>query len=66
MYPSIENDRNIAAVRNASKKRSNKTPSADYIIENLEICLNSNNSRFFLLQLNETTTGATNPCLYAE
>ena len=46
MYPSIENDRDIAAVRNASKTRSNKAPSADYIIENLEICLNSNNSRF--------------------
>ena len=37
MYPSIDDDRVIAAVRNALEARANKTPSTDCIIEGLEI-----------------------------
>ena len=46
MYPSVGNDRGIAAVRNALKTRANKSPSTYCIIEGLEICLKCNNSRF--------------------
>ena len=46
MYPSIDNDRGIAAVRNALETRAYKSPSTDCIIEGLEICLKCNNSRF--------------------
>ena len=65
MYPSIDNDRGIAAVRNALETRVNKSPSTDCIIEGLEICLKCNNSRF-LLQLNITATGAPKSCSYAD
>ena len=69
MYPSIDNDRGIAAVRNALETRAYKSPSTHYIIESIEICLKCNNSRFGsqnLLQLNRTATGATNSCSYAD
>ena len=46
IYPSIDNDRGIAAVRNALETRAYKSPSTDCIIEGLEICLKCNNSRF--------------------
>ena len=62
MYPSIDNDRDIAAIRNALETRAYKSPSTDCIIEGLEICLKCNNSRFGsqnLLQLNGTATGVT-------
>ena len=69
MYPSIDKDRGIAAVRNALEARTNKSPSTDCITEGLEICLKCNNSRFGsqnLLQLNGTATGAPNSCSYAD
>ena len=66
MYPSIDNDRDIAVVWNTS---ANKSPSADCIIEGLEIFLKYNNSRFAsqnLLQLNGATTGASNSCSFSD
>ena len=69
MYPSIDNDRGIAAVRNALQTRAYKSPSTNCIIEGLEICLKCSNSRFGsqnLLQLNGTATGAPNSCSYAD
>ena len=36
MYPSIDNDKGITAVRNALETRVNKSPSIDCIIEGLE------------------------------
>ena len=69
MYPSIDNDRGIAAVRDALEARANKSPSTDSIIEDLEICLKCNNSKFGsqnLLQLNGTATGTPNSCSYAD
>ena len=67
MYPIIDNDRGIAAVRNALETRANKTPLTDCIIESIEICLKCINSRFGSpnrLQLNGTATCAPNSCLY--
>ena len=69
MYPSIDNDRGIAAVRNALDTRAYKSPSTDCIIEGLGICLKCNNSRFGsqnLFQLNGRATGAPNSCSYAD
>ena len=69
MYPSIDNDRGIAAVMNASETRAYKSPSTDCIIRGLEICLKCNNSRYGsqnLLQLNGTATGAPNSCSNAD
>ena len=69
MYPSIDNDRGIAAVRNALETRAYKLPSSDCIIEGLEICLKCSNSRFGsqnLLQLNGKATDAPNSCSYAD
>ena len=69
MYPSIDNDRDIAAIRNALETMAYKSPSTDCIIEFLEICLKCNNSRFVsknLFQLNGTATGAPNSCSYAD
>ena len=62
-------DRDIAVVWNASETRANKSPSTDYIIEGLEICLKPSNSRFGsqnLPQLNGAATGAPNSCSYAD
>ena len=61
MYPGIDNDRSITAVRNALETRAEKLPSTDCIIEGLEICLKCNNSRFGSqnhFQLNGTATSA--------
>ena len=61
MYPTMDNDRGIAAARNALETRANKTASTDCIKEGHEICLKCNNSRFDsqnLLQLNGTETDA--------
>ena len=69
MYPSIDNDRGIAAVKNALVTRAKKLPSTHCIIEGLEICFKCNNSRFGsqnLLQLKGTATGAPNSCFYAD
>ena len=69
MYPSIDNDRGIVAVKNALETRAYKSPSTGCIIEGLEICLKCNNPRFGsqnLLQLNGTATGAPNSCSYAD
>ena len=68
MHASIDNDRSIAAVRNALKTKENKTRQTDFIIEDIETCLNCNNSRFGsknLLQLNDVATSARNSCSYA-
>ena len=69
MYPIIDNDRGIAAVRNALETRANKSPSTDCITGGLKIFLKCNNSRFAsqnILQLNGTATGAPNSCSYAD
>ena len=69
IYPSIFNDRGIAAVRNGLETRANKSPSTDCITECLEISLKCNNFSFGsqnLLQLNGAATGEPNSCSYAD
>ena len=69
MYPSIDNDRGIAAVMNALETRAYKSPSTNCIIEGIQICLKCSNSRFGsqnLLQLKRTASGAPNSYSYAD
>ena len=70
IYPSIDNDRGIAAVRSASEARANKSPSAtDFITACLIICLKCSNSRFDsknLLQLNGPAIDTPNCHPYAD
>ena len=51
MYPSINNNKRIDAVRNYLKRSANKTPLNYYIIEDLQVCLKYYNSRFCLQNL---------------
>ena len=69
MFPSIDNQNGIRAVKNILDTRSIKKPSTECVIEALELCLYNNNSMFFnenLLQTNGTATGAPNSCSYAD
>ena len=69
LYPSIDNGRGITAVRKALETRASETRSTDCIIEDLEICLKCNNSRFGLenfFQLNGAATGAPNSFSYVD
>ena len=69
MYPSIDNDRAVAANRSVLETRTNKSTSTDCMIEGLEIYLKCNNSTFSLQnlrQLNGTVTGVPNTCSYAD
>ena len=69
MYPSIDNTRGVEVIRNLLNSRTTLKPSTDCVIEALEICLTSNNSKFAkqnLLQSNGTATGAPNSCSYPD
>ena len=70
MFPSIDNNRGMEAVRNELiHGRDSLTPSTRCIMEALEICLFNNNSTFGnqnLIQTNGTATGAPNSCSYAD
>ena len=44
MFPSIDNNRVTAAVRNSLNSRSKLSPSLEYITEGLETCLTQLNS----------------------
>ena len=66
MFPNIDNERGMEAVRSLLDSRSSKK---FIIMDRLEFCLLNNNSRFaniLLLQTNGTTTGAPNPCSYSD
>ena len=69
MFPSIDNNRGVAAVKSALDSRTSLSPSIECIIEALEICLTNNNSSFVgqkLIQTNGTTMGAANSCSYSD
>ena len=69
MFPSIDNQTGIAAVKLVLESRTTKEPHTECILEGLEICLYNNNSVFGLdnlLQVNGTATGAPNSCSYAD
>ena len=69
MFPSIDNERGIEAVKSLLNSRTINNPSTECIIEGLKLCLYNNNSVFaneHLLQTNGTATGAPNSCSYAD
>ena len=69
MFPSIDNERGLIAVKSALENRIIKEPSTDCIIEALRLCLFNNNSTFAgqnWLQTNGTAMGAANSCSYSD
>ena len=69
MFPNIDNERGMEAVRCLLDSRVSKTPPTKCIMEGLKICLLNNNSQFdniHLLQTNGTATGAPNSCSYSD
>ena len=68
MFPTIDNNRDVAAVKSALLSRTNLSPSTECIIEALEICLTKNNSAFAdpnLIQTNGTAMVAANSFSYS-
>ena len=68
MFPTIDNNRGVAAVKSALHSRTNLSPSTESIIEALEICLTKNNSAFAdpnLIQTNGTAMVAANSFSYS-
>ena len=69
MFPSIDNNRDVAAVKSALDSRTNLSPSTECIIEALEICLTNSNSTFTgqkVTQTNGTAMGVANSCSYSD
>jgi len=69
MFPNIDNNLGISAVRMALDTRSDKFPSTDCIIKAAEICLHTNNCQFAkcnFIQKHGTAMGPTNACSYAD
>ena len=69
MFPCIDNNNGIEAVKNILETRKINQPSTKCVVEGLELCLYYNNSVFAndnLLQTNGTATGAPNSCSYAD
>ena len=69
MFPSIDNQRRIQAVRDVLNARAIKKPSTDCLIEGVKLCLHNNNVVFAnenLWQTNGTATVAPNFCSYAD
>ena len=69
MFPSIDNNRGVAAVKRALDTRTNLSPSKECIIEALEICLINSHSTFAgqnLIQTNGTAMGAANSRSYSD
>ena len=69
MFPSIDNQMGIDAIRDILNTRDKCSPSTQCIVEALQICLKYNNSTFDnrnLIQTNGTAMGAANSCSYAD
>ena len=69
MFPNIDNNLGISAVRKALDSRSDKFPSTDCIVEAIEICLQTNNCQFSgknFVQKHGTAMGPKNACSYAD
>ncbi|XP_068675529.1 uncharacterized protein [Montipora foliosa] len=69
MFPNIDNNLGISAVRNALDSRKDKFPSTDCIVEAVEICLQINNCQFAdqnFIQKHGTAMGPKNACSYAD
>ena len=69
MFPNIDNQLGLTAVKKALNARENQLPSTNCILEAVEICLKSNHSVFkenFSLQIHGTAMGPKNACSYAD
>ena len=69
MFPNIDNNLGISAVRKALDSRSVKFPSTECIVEAIEICLQTNNCQFSgknFVQKHGTAMGPKNACSYAD
>ena len=69
MFPNIDNNLGITAIRKALDSRSSKFPSTDRIAEAVEICLRDNNCHFSeqnFVQKRGTAMGPKNACSYAD
>ena len=69
MFPSIDNDSGLQAVKNALEAREEQFPPALCIIEALELCLKCNNSIFnnkHFLQNDSTAQGPHMSCSYSD
>ena len=69
MFPTIDNERGMGAVRSLLDLKSSQNPSAECVMEGLKICFLNNNSRFSninLLLTNGTATGAPNSSSYSD
>ena len=68
MFPKIDSERGMEAVRSLLDSRSSQNASTESIMEGLEIYFLKNDSRFaniHLLQTNDTADGAPNSCSYS-
>ena len=69
MFPNIDNNLGISAVRKALNSRSAKIPSTDCLVEAVEICLGVNNCQFAgqsFVQKHGMAMGPKNACSYAD
>ena len=69
MFPNIDNNLGLTAVKKALNTRTAKIPSTRCVFEAVEICLKSNNSQFrnnSYLQIHGTAMGPKNACSYAD
>ena len=69
MFPNIDNNLGISAVRRAFNSRSVNIPSTDCLVEAVEICLRVNNCQFSgqnFVQKHGTVMGPKNACSYLD
>ena len=69
MFPNIDNNLGLTAVKKALDSRDNKFPSPECIVQAVEICLTCNNCQFGemnFLQKHGTAMGPKNACNYAD
>ena len=69
MFPNIDNELGLGAVKRALETRDHLLPSTSCILEAVEICLKCNHSVFddkFYLQIHGTAMGPKNACSYAD
>jgi hypothetical protein len=67
MFPNIDNNLGLTAVKKALDSRENKFPSTESIVEAVEIRLTCNNCQFWemnFLQKHGTAMGLKNACSY--
>lgn len=69
IFPNIDNNLGISAVRKALDSRSDKFPLTDCIVEAIEICLQTNNCQFSgnnFVPKHGIAMGPKNACSYAD